>query len=116
MLSFTVTPPDRRDPISAEMRESATGVLHAAVVHAAGRICLLTAAPSRSLLAERLAAYVCEQAPIQLRSFDAGRVAALAASGQHEGAVAHYFGSVGEKWDEERLVVVQVPHEERDGS
>lgn len=111
MLSFTIMPPARRDPSSAVIRETATDALHAAVVHAAGRICFLTAAPSRSLLAEHLAAYVCEQAPIQLRSFDAGRVAELVASGRNKEAVAHYFESVGEKWDEERLVVVQVPNE-----
>lgn len=111
MLSFTITPPTRRDPSSAEIGRSATDILHAAVVHAAGRICFLTAAPSRSLLAARLAAYVSEQAPIQLRALDAGRVAELVGEGRHEQAVAHYFRSVGEKWDEERLVVVEVPHD-----
>lgn len=110
MLSFTVTPRPRRDPFAAEIADTATDALHAAVVHAAGRICFLTAAHSRSQLAERLSAYVCEHAPIQLRSQDAGRVAALAAAGRHEQAIAHYFVSVGEKWDEERLVVVKVPH------
>lgn len=109
MLSHMIALPCRRDPFPAEMPGTATSTLHAAVVHAAGRICFLTAAPSRSQLAERLAAYVCEQAPIQLRSLDAERVAELAASGRHEQAVAHYFESVGEKWDEERLVIAQVP-------
>lgn len=89
--------------------EDATEVLHVAVVHAGRDICLLTAAPTCELLTKRLAAYAREQAPLQLRSPDAARIAELAAAGRHEEVVAHYFRSVGERWDEERLVVTEVP-------
>jgi hypothetical protein len=90
------------------MRGDVRGTLHVAVVHAGCDICLLTAAPTRALLMKRLAGYARDQAPLQLRSPDAGRVAALAALGRHEDVVAHYFRAVGEKWDHERLVVTEV--------
>lgn len=88
--------------------EEVEETLHVAVVHAGAHICFVTAARTRSMLAERVAAYVCEQAPVQLRSSDARRVAELAAVGEHEKAITHYFTTVGDKWDEERLVVTQV--------
>lgn len=60
-------------------------------------------APSRSELLRRLGDYVATHAEHQLWPADAVRVTRWLALGDVERAVAHYFASVGERWDRERL-------------
>lgn len=82
--------------------------LHVAVVHSVNGVRLVTAATSRVALAERLADYVRQHAGNQLWPRDARRLRRLLAAGRLDAAIETYFGSVGERWDEERLVIETV--------
>ena len=75
-----------------------------AAVAAADGIRFATTAATRGELVSRLAEYVRDHARVQLWPADALRVRALLHLGDAEGAVAHYFARVGERWDEEWLI------------
>ena len=81
---------------------------YVAAVAAPDGIRFTATAASRAELVSRLADYVREHARVQLWPGDALRVRALLHLGNLEGAVAHYFARVGERWDEEWLVAAQV--------
>lgn len=88
--------------------------LYVAVVHTVGAIRLVTAASSRAGLAERLAGYARRHAGNQLWAGDARRLRRLCAAKQFDRAVELYFASVGERWDEEWLVIEQFGRESLD--
>ena len=97
--------------IRAKMTQTEAGdtlALHLAVVHDANAVRLVTAATSRAALTERLAGYVRRHAGNQLWPRDARRLRRLLAAGQFDRVVELYFASVGERWDEERLVIETV--------
>jgi hypothetical protein len=87
--------------------------LHVAVVHTANAVHLVTAATSRAALTDRLSDYVRRRAGSQLWPNDARRLRRLLAKGQLDEAIELYFASVGERWDEERLVTSVVQAGER---
>ena len=82
-----------------------------AVVHAADGLRLATAAASRAELVQRLAEYVRRRAEHALRAEHARHVRGLLARGELEAAVEVYFGTVGERWDEEWLVTAALPRD-----
>ena len=82
-----------------------------AVVHAADGLRLATAAASRAELVQRLAEYVRRRAEHALRAEHARHVRGLLARGELEAAVEVYFGTVGERWDEEWLVTATLPRD-----
>jgi hypothetical protein len=82
--------------------------LHVAVVYVLNEVRYVTAAATRAALAVRLAAYVRRHAGAQLWPDDARRLRRLLAARRFEAAVEHYFASVGDRWDEERLVIEAV--------
>ena len=88
--------------------------LHVAVVHTAGAISFVTAASSRAGLSKRLADYVRRRAGERLWAGDARRLRRLCAAKQFDRAVELYFASVGERWDEEWLVIEQLGKEALD--
>ncbi len=79
--------------------------LHVAVVHTVGVVRLITAASSRAALTKRLADYARQHAGNQLWARDARRLRRLCAAKQFDQAIELYFASVGERWDEEWLVI-----------
>lgn len=79
-----------------------------AVVHTRDAVRFVTATTVRAELVRRLAGYVAERAPTTLHEADAARLDALLAGGEAEAAVAHYFDTVGRRWDEEWLVTTDV--------
>lgn len=79
-----------------------------AAVFAHDSVRFVTAAPTRHELVLRLAAYVADNARLQLWPADALRVRILLRAGELDAAVALYFECVGERWDEERLVTAGV--------
>ncbi len=81
--------------------------LHLALIWAADGPRLLTAAPTRTALLERVAGYVARYAPHQLWPDDAAHVATLLDDGQHEAAIRHYF-EAERRWDPEQLQLTVV--------
>jgi hypothetical protein len=77
--------------------------LHAAVVHSAEGIHLLTASRSAEGLIEFVAGYVRSQADQMLWPDDAKRVHALLGAASCRAAVDLYFARVGERWEREYL-------------
>ena len=76
--------------------------LHLALILAADGPRLLTAAPTRPALLERVAGYVARYAPHQLWPDDAAYVFTLLDGGHHERAIRHYFDA-DRRWDREEL-------------
>lgn len=76
-----------------------------------GAIRFVTAASSRAGLSKRLAAYLRRRAGDRLWASDARRLRWLCAAKQFDGAVELYFASVGERWDEEWLLIEQFAKE-----
>ena len=89
--------------------------LYVAVVHTVGAVRLITAASSRATLTKQLADYVRHHAGNQLWARDARRLRKLCAAKQLDQAIKLYFASVGERWDEEWLVIEEFGKENRDG-
>jgi len=78
---------------------------HTAVVHAPDGVRFVAAAASRHALMRRIADYVRRHADERLWASDAPRVHELLAAAAHEEAVELYFALVGQRWDEEWIVV-----------
>lgn len=74
-----------------------------AVVRAADGVRFVATADSRSALTRRLAEYVRERAPLTLWPIQAAEVRALLEEDEPDAAVARYFATVGDRWDEEWL-------------
>lgn len=95
----------------AKVREQGTvaaGIvpaLHTAVVYALDGVRFVAAAPSRRTLIGHLADYVRRCAADSLWASDARHVDDLLARGAHEDAVDLYFAVVGQRWDEEWIVL-----------
>lgn len=77
--------------------------VHVAVVLSADGVRAVVAATTRDRLFAGLADYVARAAADRLWPADARRTRTLLAVGANEAAVAHYFDSVGERWDKEWL-------------
>ena len=92
---------ERREPRRSSRARTEVFV---AVVHAADGVRLATAAESRAELVCSLADYVRGQAEYALSVEHARHVRGLLARGELEAAVEVYFGTVGQRWDEEWLV------------
>jgi hypothetical protein len=75
--------------------------LHVALIWADDGPRLLTAAPTREAVLERVAGYVSVYAPHQLGPEDAACVAELLDGGSHGDAIRHYF-EADRRWDEEQ--------------
>jgi len=82
--------------------------MHVATVLCAGEVRLLTAAISRQDLDRNLADHVRKSARHQLLPQAADKVYRLLESNRFDRAIEIYFASVGERWDEERLVINEV--------
>ena len=78
---------------------------HTALVYALDGVRLVATAASRPALMRRLAEYVGRQACEMLCANDAHRVEALLGDQAYDEAVELYFVLVGERWDEEWIVV-----------
>jgi hypothetical protein len=78
---------------------------HTAIVYALDGVRLIAAAASRHALMRRVAEYVRRQAGEMLWANDARRVDQLLAERAHEEAVELYFALVGQRWDEEWIVL-----------
>jgi hypothetical protein len=92
---------ERRNPLRSARARTEVFV---AVVHAADGVRLATVAESRAELVRSLADYVRRQAAYVLTVEHARHVRGLLARGELEAAVEVYFGTVGERWEEEWLV------------
>lgn len=79
--------------------------LHTAVVYAPDGVRLVAVASSRRALARRIAAYVEQHASERLWPSDARLVHQLLAEAAHEQAAELYFALVGQRWDEEWIVL-----------
>jgi hypothetical protein len=78
---------------------------HTAFVYAFDGVRFTASARSRRALMERLADYVRRHAGDRLWPQDARRVDQLLDGGAHEEAVELYFAVVGQRWDEEWVVL-----------
>ena len=78
---------------------------HTAVVYAIDGVRFVAAATSRRALLRRVAQYVERHAGDRLWANDARRVHHLLDVAAHEEAVELYFALVGERWDEEWIVL-----------
>src|SRR5262245_35994843 len=76
---------------------------YTAVVHAADGIRFVASAPTGAALASQLVSYICERCDDTLWPPVARDVRALIDADQPFAAIAKYFGSVGARWDAERL-------------
>lgn len=83
-------------------------VLRVAIVASAGDVLFAAAASSERGLAQQVAGYVCDRAPITLWPADAQRVDRLLSDGRTEEAIATYFGTVGSRWDREQLCTISI--------
>jgi hypothetical protein len=84
------------------------GTLYVAIVHSSDGVRFCTARVSRVGLVRRLADYVRRRSDHTLWANDARHVRSLLARGELEAAVEVYFGRVGDRWDEERLVTTAI--------
>jgi hypothetical protein len=78
---------------------------YTAVVYALDGVRLVAAATSRRALMQRVADYVQRHAGERLWATDARRVHQLVAGAAHEDAVEYYFAMVGQRWDEEWIIL-----------
>jgi hypothetical protein len=78
---------------------------HTPLVYALDGVRFVASAASRRALMQRVAQYVEQNAGERLWAGDARRVRQLVGDGAHEEAVELYFALVGERWDEEWIVV-----------
>jgi hypothetical protein len=84
-------------------------LLHVAIVHTPDGVRFVAAALTPAALTERLAEYVRQRAAHQLWPDAARVVHDRLAAGALDQAVASYFAAVGDRWDDERLVIEAVP-------
>ena len=84
------------------------GELLVAVVHTPDRVRLVAVSSDREELVRELADYVRRRGPNELWPDDAARLGALLDGGDAEAAIAHYFATVGQRWDAEWLVITSV--------
>jgi hypothetical protein len=91
----------------SHLEVSASTTYLAAVVAVDG-VRFVAAAHTRAALFRELAAYVRARAHDQLWPGDALIVEGLLESGDDHAAVERYFVSVGERWDEEWLVISDI--------
>jgi len=82
--------------------------MHVATVLCVGEVRLVTAATSRHALERNLADHVRKNARHQLLPQAADKVYRLLDNNRFDRAIEIYFASVGERWDEERLVINEV--------
>lgn len=82
--------------------------VHVATVLCEGEVRLVTAATSREALERNVADHVRKNARHQLWPQAADTVYRLLDSNKFDRAIEIYFASVGERWDEERLVINEV--------
>lgn len=94
-----------RPPKREDLEERATQV---AAVIAHDGVRFTTAAPTRDALNQALAEYVSERAPEQLWPTDAEAVREFLSLGDQRAAIDCYFAAVGDRWDEEWLVITDV--------
>lgn len=94
---------------SPVLPEPARAPLYLAVIHAADGVRLLAVAEDRAALTEQVAAYVRENASINLWPRDAAEVHALLRRGDAATAIQRYFDTCGTRWDQEWLTVTQTP-------
>jgi hypothetical protein len=92
------TPHDAHHPASP-----ADAAPHVAVVLAADGVRFVASGHSRDALRAQLAEYVASNVE-RLWAADGTRVRRLLARGDADAAVAHYFATVGSRWDEEWLM------------
>jgi hypothetical protein len=92
-----------RGPFLFAASDDESTPVHVAVVLATDGVRAIVAATTRDRLFAGLADYVARAAADRLWPADARRTQTLLAVGAHEAAVAHYFASVGARWDEEWL-------------
>ena len=78
---------------------------HTGIVYALDGARFVAAAASRRALMRRLAGYVGRHAEQRLWPDDARRVQNLLAEAAHEEAVELYFALVGERWEEEWILI-----------
>jgi hypothetical protein len=78
---------------------------HTAIVYALDGTRFVAAATSRRALMRRVVGYVERRAEQALWEADALRVHQLLADGAHEEAVELYFAVVGQRWDEEWILI-----------
>lgn len=79
------------------------GVLYVSIVAAMDGARFAAVATEEQQCVTQVAAYVAEQAPLQLWPRSARRVQELLAAGNAAAAVTEYFRCVGERWDREWL-------------
>lgn len=92
----------------AEMLDPLSTVIHVAVVVSGDGVVFGASTHSRRTLIEELSAFVRRSADVQLWPESAQCVHSLLDSRELERAVELYFARVGERWDEQRLVVTSV--------
>lgn len=80
-----------------------SGVLYVYIVSAMDGARFAVVATNEQECVTKVAAYVAEQAPLQLWPSSARRVQELLASGNAAAAIAEYFRRAGERWDREWL-------------
>ena len=90
--------------------------MHVAVVHGKDGVHFVAAAETRAALVHQVAAYVRDQADLQLYARDVAILTDMLQRRDEEGAVRFYFQRVGQRWDREWLkseVVVVADEGER---
>jgi hypothetical protein len=92
-------------PYHLVVSEGAVSGLHTAVVYAADGVRLVATAASHPALTRRIADYVQKHASDRLWPRDAYLVHQALADAAHEVAVELYFAFVGQRWDEEWIVL-----------
>src|SRR5215207_2019963 len=94
----------RTAPIASLDRPHSGTTPLVAVVHTVDAVRFVATSACKQELVQEMARYTCENAPDRLWPEDAAHVVGLAAAGALEAAIAHYFNTVGQRWDPEWLV------------
>ena len=92
-------------PQHSTTRDGLASGLHTAVVYSVDGVRLIATATSRPALIRRIADYVGQHANDRLWPQDAHLVHRALADAAHEAAVELYFAFVGQRWDEEWVLL-----------
>lgn len=85
-----------------------TGAMYLAAVVGRDGVCFTTAAMTHGNLLHAVAEYVSERAPLQLWPADAAAVHEKLSRGDYQAGIDRYFAAVGDRWDDEWLVMTEV--------
>lgn len=91
------------EPEGRDFRRSVPGTFHVAVVHSPTEIHFIVGGSSEDEVYAQLTRQLLDEVDLQLWETEAAVFRELISFGRHREAVGHYFSTVGERWDPQRL-------------